>query len=242
MLSAVWRAPVYFLHCFLFLFPVALTAQDHPAINTSVQIQSTDDFREQFGKNKKIPSVYEKEILKALSYFPELKNNRIDFVLRYGYAPLSARPSFGGLFRRASKRKYKVFISTGRKDGWDKFTLKNTPYEARVGIIGHELSHVKNFAKMSGLQLFGLGVAHVSRNYMNRFEYLTDSLTIEQGLGEYLLASSIFARKIFNAPDPEQLNVAGVKGNYNERYMSPATIRRYLADSRYPYTQAASSQ
>ena len=186
--------------------------------------------RENYSQRKKIPAAFEPEILKALSFFPELKNHRIDFVIRKGHAPLSARPTFGGLLRNAGKRKYKVFISSGMKGDWNNFTLKNTPYDARVGVLGHELSHVKNFAKMSGISLIGLGINHVSKSYMNRFEYQTDSLCIAQGMGEYLLACSIFARKIFNSPDPEQLHVEGVRGNYSERYMSPSTIRLYMAD------------
>jgi hypothetical protein len=85
---------------------------------------------------------------------------------------------------------------------------------------------------MSGLSLTWLGVSHVSKSYMDRFEFLTDSLCIEQGMREYLLAMGIYARKTFGAPDPEQLQVKGEKGNYKERYMSPSTIRLYMADSK----------
>ncbi len=189
-----------------------------------------NSLRENYRLNKKIPAEFEPEILKALSFFPELKNNRIHFVIRKGHAPLSAQPTFMGIFSKARKRKYKVFISSGIKGEWDKFTFKNTPTDARIGVLGHELSHVKNFAKMSGISLIGLGINHVSTSYMNRFEFRTDSLCIAQGMGDYLLACAIFARRTFNAPDPEQLNVAGVKSNYSERYMSPATIRLYMAE------------
>ncbi len=201
--------------------------------NLHVVADSVSDIgalRTEFGNHKKIPATFEAPILQALSFFPELKNIRIDFILRKGYAPLSARPTFGGIFRSAKKRKYKVFISSSINGEWDKFTLKNMAFVPSVGILGHELSHVKNFAKMSGLGLVGLGINHMSKKYMNRFEFLTDSLCISQGMGEYLLASAIYARTIFNAPDPEQLDVKGEKGNYSERYMSPATIRRYMED------------
>jgi hypothetical protein len=185
-----------------------------------------------YGHNKVYPAEFEEQILTALSFFPELKDHRVDFQLRKGYAPLSSRPTYGGLFRSAKKRKYKVFISTGRNDMWDSIILKNAPFDAGVGVLGHELSHVLNFSRMSGLSLAGLGISHVSTKYMNRFEYLTDSLCIEQGMGEYLLAMGIYARKTFGAPDPEELLVKGEKGNYKERYMSPSTIRLYMADSK----------
>jgi hypothetical protein len=190
------------------------------------------ELKELYGHNKIYPAEFEEQILTALSFFPELKDHRIDFQLRKGYAPLSSRPTYGGLFRSAKKRKYKIFISTGSGQRWDSIILKYAPHDAGVGVLGHELSHVLNFSRMSGLSLTWLGVSHVSKNYMNRFEYLTDSLCIEQGMGEYLLAMSIYVRKAFGAPDPEELQVKGEKGNYKERYMGPSTIRLYMADSK----------
>jgi hypothetical protein len=192
-----------------------------------------NELKELYGHKKVYPAAFEEQILTALSFFPELKDHRIDFQLRKGYAPLSSRPTYGGLFRSAKKRKYKVFISTGSGRMWDSIILKYAPFDAGVGVLGHELSHVLNFSQMSGLSLTWLGVSHVSKNYMNRFEYLTDSLCIEQGMGEYLLAMSIYVRKAFGAPDPEELQVKGEKGNYKERYMSPSTIRLYMADSKF---------
>ena len=160
-----------------------------------------NELKELYGHKKVYPAAFEEQILTALSFFPELKDHRIDFQLRKGYAPLSSRPTYGGLFRSAKKRKYKVFISTGSGRMWDSIILKYAPFDAGVGVLGHELSHVLNFSQMSGLSLTWLGVSHVSKNYMNRFEYLTDSLCIEQGMGEYLLAMSIYVRKTFGAPD-----------------------------------------
>ena len=189
-----------------------------------------EQLRASFGQHKKYPPQYEKEILTALSFYPEIQENRVDFVLRRGYAPLSSRPTFGGLFRSARHRKYKVFISTGSGGGWDSIILAHAPYDARIGVLGHEISHVLNFSRMSGTQLAWLGVSHVSKTYMNRFEFRTDSLCIAQGMGDYLYAMSIHARKSFGATDPEQLQVTARKSNYAERYMGPASIRLYMSD------------
>jgi hypothetical protein len=207
-------------------------AQTGPVqLGTKLGDADFDKLKKEYGQRKSIPAEFEKEILTALTFFPQLKDNRIDFQLRKGHAPLSSRPTYGGLFRNAKKRKYKVFISTGSGQMWDSLILKYAPFDPGVGVIGHELSHVLNFSRMSGLSLAWLGISHVSTNYMNRFEYRTDSLCIEQGMGEYLLAMGIYARKALGAPDPEQLLVKGEKGNYKERYMSPSTIRLYMEDS-----------
>lgn len=186
--------------------------------------------RARFGQHKTYPAQFEREILTALSFFPELEKHRVSFVLRKGYAPLSSRPSFGGLLRSARRRKYKVFISTGSGSGWDSIILANAPYDARIGVLGHELSHVLNFSRMSGLDLAWLGVSHVSKSYMNRFEFRTDSLCIAQGMGDYLYAMSTYARRSFGATDPEQRQVVAQKSNYRERYMGPASIRLYMTE------------
>jgi hypothetical protein len=186
--------------------------------------------RSAFSKNKKMPVQFEEEIFTALSFFPELKEHRIDFVLRRGYAPLSSRPSFGGLLRSARKRKYKVFISTGSGRIWDSILLDKAPYDARIGVLGHELAHVLNFSRMSGVQLGWLGVCHVSKSYMNRFEFRTDSLAVAKGMGDYLYAMSTHVRRVFGSPDPEELSVTPRMADYRQRYMGPATIRLYMED------------
>jgi hypothetical protein len=42
---------------------------------------------------------------------------------------------------------------------------------------------------------------------------------------------SINARLAFGAQDPEQPGVKGEMHTYDERYMSPATIRRYMEEA-----------
>ena len=216
---------------FFFLFYGVASAQTGPVpMGTVPDSLGFAQLRARFGQHKTYPAAFEKEILSALSFFPELEKHRIDFVLRKGYAPLSSRPTFGGLFRSASRRKYKVFISTGSGEGWDSIILVNAPYNARIGVLGHELSHVLNFSRMSGLDLAWLGVSHVSKSYMNRFEFRTDSLCIAQGMGDYLYAMSTYARRSFGATDPEQWQVVARKSNYRERYMGPASIRLYMLE------------
>src|SRR5690348_8278612 len=82
------------LQVFSFCFSHAQEAIDRYADS----LPNLSHMRNEFGQHKKIPPEYEAPILKALSFYPELKDKRIDFVLRKGYAPLSARPTFGGIF------------------------------------------------------------------------------------------------------------------------------------------------
>jgi hypothetical protein len=219
---------ILLLTCLSWWTGVAFAQQGPVPMGTVPDSAGFYRLRADFAKHKKIPPQFEREIFSALSFFPELKDHRIDFVLRKGYAPLSSRPSFGGLLRSAKQRKYKVFISTGSGKLWDSILLDKAPYDARIGVLGHELAHVLNFSRMSGLQLGWLGVSHVSKSYMNRFEFRTDSLAIAKGMGDYLYAMSTHVRRVFGSPDPEELSVKARMADYTQRYMGPATIRLYM--------------
>ncbi len=197
---------------------------------TSISTTHVMNLKKQFGKNKKYAPEYEKLVLPALSFFPQLKDYRITFKVRKQGPPLSTRPTFGSLIRHARKREYMVFISADTSTEWKAIQLNRVPIMAQLGIIGHELSHIIEFKEKNTFGLIGLGINHVSTRYMNKFEFQADSICISQGMGDYLLAWAINARRAFGAPDPEQHGVKGEMYNYGERYMSPATIRRYMEE------------
>src|SRR5437867_2867045 len=67
--------------------------------------------KQSFGKNKTIPAVYEKQILIALSYFPELKNTHIEFLIKHAYTPLSTRPFWLSFADAEKSRTYIITIS-----------------------------------------------------------------------------------------------------------------------------------
>lgn len=123
-----------------------------------------------------------------------------------------------------------VFISSDTTSKWKAIQINRVPLMAQIGIIGHELSHIIEFKSFNSFGLIGLGISHVSTKYMNKFEFQADSICIAQGMGDYLLVWSTHAREAFGAPDPQQLDVKGEMYNYKERYMSPATIRRYMVE------------
>ena len=106
--------------------------------------------------------------------------------------------------------------------------FKQLSYEAQVGVLGHELSHVADFSGMKLSGLIRLGFGHLSRRYIDRFEYRTDSLCIEHGLGKYLLAWSIFVRKALHINDWQGADSINTPLTGRERYMNPATIERRM--------------
>ncbi|HTE27950.1 hypothetical protein [Flavitalea sp.] len=183
----------------------------------------------EFGENKKMPVGLEKQIIYALSYFPELAKTKIKFRLKKSTGGIIAtQPTIGSLLRRSSKRTYIVIINDST-EGRRIPLFANCEVNGQVGILGHELCHILYFNNSSGLGLLGLGISHVSKSYMDRFEHNTDSMDIVRGLGYQLIAWNEYLHKGFRAmrandpPSPEKF----VPG---KRYMSIEEIRQQMAD------------
>lgn len=178
-----------------------------------------------------MPASYEKQILIALSYFPELANAEIKFqVKKSSKGIISTRPSIGSLLRKSTKRSYIVIIYDSI-EGRTLPAFSNCDVSGQVGILGHELCHIVDFNHRTGLSLVGLGIAHISKRYIDRYEYKTDSMNIERGLGYQLIAWKEYLYKGFDAmrrkhPVPSQKSVT------HKRYMSIEEIRGVMAKSK----------
>ena len=186
-----------------------------------------------FGENKTMPAEYEKQILTALSYFPELRKTRITFILQKGNSGvIETRPEWFSVFKNSKSRAYIVFIGDSSSRYTPRFMFRNSPVNGQVGIIGHELTHILYFSKKNTFGLLNTGIAHVSRSYMDNFENKTDSVCIERGLGYQLIDWNIYLRKAFGMPDPENGPDPFFTDTTKERYMSPARIRQVMKKSK----------
>ncbi|MEQ1733919.1 MAG: hypothetical protein ABL940_09605 [Bacteroidia bacterium] len=171
--------------------------------------------------NKNIPAQYQNTIRVALMYYPELSNVNIEFRVRKRVAPLAARPTVWSTFVKPSKRKYKVTISSSTIKFLTPILLHNLSFNAQVGVVGHELSHVSEYNSKRGLFFVELALKHVSKRKIDRFEYATDERCIRHGLGYQLLSWSTEVRNKLT------VNKWGGSSNLtpkHERYMNPATI------------------
>lgn len=183
-----------------------------------------------YGNNKEIAAQYEKQIIYALSYFPELANAKIKFKIKNSTKGIiSTRPTIGGIFRRSSKRKYLVLIFQPSAPNTIPL-FSNAGINGQVGILGHELCHILYFNNKTGLGLIGLGINHVSTKYMDGFERRTDSVDISRGLGYQLMAWKSYLDKAFGAmrgnDEPIREEFPGGK-----RYMSVAAIEEQIQNT-----------
>jgi hypothetical protein len=177
-----------------------------------------------------IPKEYEMQIMAALLYYPELKETNIDFRIKKAIIPLQARPTIWAIFRKNKNRRYVIRISSKTIEKLEPILLHNLSYNAQIGVIGHELSHISDFQSHRGAFLIKLLLWQLSPKKLDKMENKTDRLCIEHGLGYQLLAWSEEVRnklRISNWNGVE--NLANEKNLLvKERYLSPGTIQSIL--------------
>ena len=203
-----------------------------PFISEAANKETAIDSLKEFGNNKVIPPQYEKPILTALSYFPELKNVHIVFRIKKAYSGLTTKPNFSSVFKSKDHRTYIITISNETIDTLRPLLLQNLTFEQQVGVIGHELSHVVDFNSKNFPQTLGVGIGHISNRYLDKMEFNTDRICIQHGLGKYLLAYSKHVREtmhVHNWRGGDYVNKGNGNGKY-ERYMNPDTIEKIMRE------------
>ena len=183
-----------------------------------VQQQASDSSFE----NKKIDTTFSTQIKTALLFYPELRASKITFKVTATRSPLAARPSIWAVFQRPKNRRYIVTISKKTLPFLEPILLKNLSFNAQVGVLGHEISHIADFNQRKGLYFVKLLFMQFSKKAMDIFENNTDRRTIEHGLGYQLLAWSTEVRENLKIKQWNGANTEGVQKS--ERYMSPQTI------------------
>ncbi len=175
--------------------------------------------------NKIIPINYQNCIKTALAFYPELKNTIIIFRVKNKLSPLAAKPTIWSAFMKPEKRKYIVTISEKSNKTLDSILLKHLSFNAQVGVIGHEISHISEYNNNGIIFFIKLIFKHLSKTKIDDFEFNTDKRCIEHGLGYQLLSWSTEVRCKLKLKKWGGAN----KPNANkERYMNPETITKFI--------------
>lgn len=138
-----------------------------------------DSLKQLYGENKSFIADYEKQSLIALSYFFELRTIRIKFVYANINTTMACRPTSSSVL--FGKRQYQVFINNN--PNFVGILLQDVPYNAQIGIIGHELAHVLDYEERTAKGVAQRGVNYLTRNAKRTYERSIDKLTIRKGLG-----------------------------------------------------------
>lgn len=174
----------------------------------------------EFGWNKQIPSAIEKNVLTALSFFPELKTARIHFVFKKSIksSVMQAQPNFTSLLRGRKKRGYRIKISREFKLVHSKMPILQIPDAVMVGWIGHELGHILDYEGKTNGEMISFGYRYYFQDaFVKRAEMMADSLAVERGMGDYIVATKRF---ILDHADLPQ----AYKDKISRLYLSPDVI------------------
>ncbi len=171
-----------------------------------------DKLLEEFGNYKTLPAGFELQALVALSHFPELKNEQIEFQFKKRKVAHSSSPSFSSVFKKPNSRKYIITISTQTKKGLESTRLVNLSYNAQIGVLGHELAHIVDYQDLNFTGLLKFGLHYIREKDIITTENNTDKMTINHGLGYQLLAWS------------KEVHDLHIEDGRGDRYLSPKQI------------------
>ncbi|MEM9361031.1 MAG: hypothetical protein AAGA43_00275 [Bacteroidota bacterium] len=189
---------------------------------------------EHYAFKKKFPQEIEAQVLTALSYYPQLRDTRIKFRFKKRKTPLTSRPRISHVFLPKKWRTHIITISTKTTESFDPILFSKLPYNAQIGVLGHEIAHVLDYKSQTSFQLIGLGFKIGKPAFVDQFEFETDKRTIANGLGYQLLDWSIFVRKALGITEWKGASKTLGSGNIpgaNERYMNPETIKKYITEN-----------
>jgi len=133
-----------------------------------------------FGVKKFIIPKYRLQILIALSFFPELKDVQIDFAYKNINTTMQCQPTINSLLKD-SKREYIIYINNNKD--FSGVLIDDVPFNAQIGLIGHEIAHVIDFEKGNRKDVISRGLDYLNESSKREYEFFVDSLTIAYGLG-----------------------------------------------------------
>ncbi|GAB3338982.1 hypothetical protein GCM10027299_51540 [Larkinella ripae] len=173
-----------------------------------------------FRPNKTIPSVIEKNVLTALSFYPELRNTEIRFCFKQKIrsSVMQAQPVFRSLLNRRELRAYRINISAMFKLTHTAIPIHQIPDAIMIGWIGHELGHIMDYEARSNIGLVGFGISYVtSPDYVKKVERIADAYAVSHGLGHYLIETKRFILDHAELPQAYKDKIARL-------YVSPEEI------------------
>jgi len=178
-------------------------------------------------ENVEFSSNYFLSQLAAFQFYPELSQVNISFVEKKISTSMAARPKILSLLRAREHRKYVIYFNNNENKMTD-ILPENLPFDARVGVLGHEMAHVTDYEKLSTIEIIFYGIRYFNRSQRRIIEYRTDSIAVAHGLGyqlqhfaEYVQSSSIsddyksYKRDIYMTS--EEIEVLMKELNYPEK-------------------------
>jgi hypothetical protein len=179
----------------------------------------------QYGRNLVCPPAYKLPILIALSHYPELRN--ISIVVKFAKigTTASCRPILTSKGTHqdsiAAKHRRKYVIRINNKQKFEGVLLTDVPFNAKIGVFAHELSHIVDYERRGSFGLVKRAIDYSKTKSKRKFENQIDKITIEHGMGWQLYDWADFALNKSNATDK-------YKAFKRKVYLSPEQIESLI--------------
>lgn len=173
-----------------------------------------------FYQHKTIPLVVEQEVIKALSFYPELKETTIDFVFdpNTGKSIMLSQPVMASFFKGQKNRTYVIKINPRFVMMHSSVPIQNVPPDILTGWFGHELGHVMDYSSRNNWNMLVFGIRYISSDtFLMQAERNADTYAVNHGLGTYIIKTKNFI--LNNADLPQQY-----KARIRKLYLSPQQI------------------
>lgn len=152
-------------------------------IDSSVVALQLDSLKKEFPLVTNVPPEYELAIYTAISYYPELKDNKIKFKEKKIKTTLNARPTIRSLFYKGRNKRVYIVRINNSFDQEEIITLDKVNFNAQIGVIGHEFAHFLDYSKRDFFQVLDRGIDYLTTRRKAKFEKEIDEITICRGLG-----------------------------------------------------------
>ena len=178
--------------------------------------------------NKIIPESIKKEVIEAISFYPELYDTAIEFKFKDNIkkSTMQAQPRFASFFKRKENREYVILISRNIQIEGEHFTMEDIPSDVKVGWLGHELGHVMDYRERTNFGMLIFGIKYLfSSAHIKEVERTADTYAIAHGMGDYILKTKNFI-----------LDNASLSETYKERirrlYISPEEVMELINENK----------
>ena len=97
---------------------------------------------------------------------------------------MAMRPSFFSVFKKPEKRTYVLCINN--REDFSGILFRDVPHEARIGLVAHELMHVRDYQARGFGGIVERGWQYLSKSGKHKFEHEIDQMVIDAGFGFFL--------------------------------------------------------